>query len=162
MRCTVMVAIVIGTLWSASASAQTTPDTFQQLRDAGRVEPGDSFVIKRRDGTRVTGQLQGWSPGILRLRVRGNVLELAESEVDRIERRDPNADGAWLGATTGLGILHAWSIPACRYDSEACGYAGLYLAGPLVVGGAMVGYVVDRALKDIVFDAAAARATASP
>lgn len=153
-----MVAIVVGTLWSASASAQTTHDTFQQLREAGQLESGDSFVVKRRDGTHVTGKLEALAPGTLRLKVRGDLLELSAAEVERIERRDSAADGAWLGFFAGAGVLHAWSIPACRYDPEACGYAAYYLTAPVLVGGTLVGYVVDRALQDVVFDATAARA----
>jgi hypothetical protein len=150
--------IVVGTLWPASASAQTTQDTFQQLRDAGELEPGDSFVVRRSDGTRVTGKLQEVVPGKLRLRVRGNLLELSEAEVDRIERRDPADDGALLGALAGVGATAALGYGLCGSDRECIGYAVFYLGGPLALGGGVAGYIVDRAMRHVVFVAMPARA----
>jgi hypothetical protein len=154
MRFKLVVAIVIGTLWAASASAQTTQDPFQQLRVAGQLATGDSFVVKRRDGTRVTGKLEGLAPATLRLRVRGSLIEFAETEVDRIERRDPADNGALLGALAGVGALAALCY-AC--DPEPRGYIFYYLGGPFVLGGGLVGYLVDRSIQDVVFDATAAR-----
>lgn len=159
MRCTLVVAIVVGTLWSASASAQTAQDPFQQLREAGQLKTGDSFVVKRPDGTRVTGELQEVVPGKLRLRVRGNLLELSEAEVDRIERRDSAADGALLGALAGVAAATAYTKTVCGHDNPECtANVGVGLGGPMVLGGGVVGYLVDRAMRRVVFDAAAARA----
>lgn len=165
MRCTVMVAIVVGTLWSVSASAQTTQDTFQRLRAAGQLQTGDSFVVKRRDGTRVTGRLQGLAPGTLRLQVRGGLLELSEADVDRIERRDRADDGMLLGALAGVAAATAYTKMGCDHDPECTANVAIGLGGPMVLGGAVVGYLVDRAMRRVVFDATvtcATRLTVSP
>jgi len=163
MRCivTLAVMVVVGTLWSASASAQPAPGTFQSLRDADLIKPGDAFVVRRSDGTRVTGQLQEVVPGKLRLRVRGNLLELSEAEVDRIERRDPADDGALVGALTGGGVAAAWSAIGCGVygGGSLCLFEyGLFLGVPLVVSGGVAGYLVDRAMRHVVFVAMPARA----
>lgn len=157
MRGSLIVAIVAEAFWSVSASAQTTQDTFQQLSEAGRLETGDSYVVKRRDGTRVTGQLQGLSAGSLRMCVPGDLLELAEADVERIERRDRADDGFWLGVLAGAGATAA--IVAARCDHSECGfYVSVGYGGPLLVGGGIAGYIVDRAMRRVVFDRTTMRA----
>ena len=151
MRWTLMLTIVVGTLWSEAASAQTAQDTFQQLREAGRLKTGDSYVVKRHDGTIVTGELQGPSGGTLRLRVRGSVLELAENEVSRIERRDSAEDGFWLGVLAGVGATAAATSAQCSDDKECAVYARIYFGPPLVLGGGAVGYMIDRLLQEVVY-----------
>src|SRR5687767_14908394 len=110
MKRTLMLAIVVGTMmWPASAFAQEAPGSFQQLRNAGRLDTGDSFFVTRTDGTRIKGKLEDVRDGILRLRVHGRSIEFTENDVSRIERRDTTEDGMWLGVLIGAGTLTAYS-----------------------------------------------------
>lgn len=154
------VVVVVGTLWPASASAQAAPGKFQELRNAGRLETDDNFIVTRTDGTLVKGTLQQVVSGTLRLQVRGKVLELGETEVNRIERQDSAADGTLLGALAGVAAATGYTKMICGHDNPECtANVGIGLGVPMVLGSGVVGYLVDRAMRRVVFDATVARET---
>ena len=85
----------------AGASAQQAAETLSELRLL--VRPGEKVRVQDGEGRETVGRFVSVSPERLRIRVKGQVLDMAPDAVAQVRKRqhDPLTNGAWIGAGVG-------------------------------------------------------------
>jgi hypothetical protein len=150
--CRLMVLAVIASGWApAPASAQpagqgsvTTPTS--AVMTAG-VAVGDVMYVTDTTGATIKGELAALTDDAMQVKVRADLREIAAADVRRIEWQRPDSflTGVVIGAAVG-------AIPGIYYlavDPNECSgmCPGEYA---LIVIGAVVGGVIDHAIKTTV------------
>jgi len=129
--------------WPASAEAQTTARSFEELTRI--VRPEEAVIVTDMTGRRNKGTIAAIDGDSLSLATDGRTQIFARSEVSAVRVLDGLGNGALIGAGIGLGsalgILgvagskHGYVLPSAKVG------APLLLSGV----GALVGALVDRA-----------------
>ena len=145
-------ASVLLVMIASPAFAQTAAASFEELIAAGVVEPHETVYVTDVWGHRVKYTLAALVPGSLVLIDGARQFELPEANVSRIQREDSIQNGLWLGL--GAGVATAWAAPhlTCDLpDDECASIVFLAIGLPAIAAGAVVGALVDRAIKKTVF-----------
>lgn len=146
---------------TASALAQTPAASFQQLITEGAIQSDQIVYVTDMWGQRVKGRLSELRPGSLVLIKGSEKIPMTEALVHRIQKGDSLQNGLWLGI--GAGIAAAWAAPhlVCDLpDDECAGIAFGAVGLPSIIGGAVIGLLVDAAIKKTVFKFAGPRGAA--
>jgi hypothetical protein len=125
------------------ASAQIAVSTFEQLQ-AG-VKTGDRLFVIDKTGVQTEGRLQGLSPEVLTLAVKGR-QERRFTRDDVVVIRRLVHDPVWNGAAVGATVADAFVLISAIGCSHECGeYVMQALVGAAVWGGG-IGALVDAAI----------------
>jgi hypothetical protein len=149
LTCAAGIALLAG----APAFAQVPRQSLDDLNTKVRI--GDSVQVVNRDGTVIRGRFDGVAGPSLRLRTRGTILEIQETQIAQVRAQRPEGDGVLIGL--GIGALAGLTYVQihCRGagEHEDCIRAGSVMVGaPAAVAGALV----DLGLKtfEVVFQRA--------
>ena len=151
MRSTVLVMLA---LWASTVSTYAQSDTgagvaasFEQLQVL--VRPGNTVTVTDAAGSEVSGRIEGLTPSVLSLDLRGALRDFNEADVTAIRQRrnDPLANGArWgLGIGVGFALLAIASCRECDWGS-APGFAAVIVAGYGAMG-AGLGVGIDALIR---------------
>jgi hypothetical protein len=141
----------------ALAAAQEAVKSFDQLNT--RLKPGDKIWVTDAQGREIEGRITSIEAATLAIYAGGRrTLRADEVRLVRDRRHDSLAQGAWIGAATGLAAAAALSYAIC--SSEECTAGGIaVVAGVITAAGAGVGVAVDAAIpgpKRVVYQAPSA------
>ena len=139
-------------MFSSPALPQTPAASFDGLIAEGGLRLGETVLVTDVWGHRVEGRLAELRPGTLVLTQGTLMLEMAEANVVRVQRRDSIQNGLWLGL--GAGIAAAWITPNvfCDLPDDECAAIVFSAIGlPSIAGGALAGALVDAVIKKTVF-----------
>jgi len=118
--------------------------SFEQLQLM--VKPGDRIEVIGTDGVSTKGKIENLTPASLRLKVKGTVRDFAQRDAIEIKQRRPDslANGAWIGAVSGGGLVGLAAIATCaslgchgdgpEFAAAAVAYTGI---------GAAIGVGID-------------------
>jgi hypothetical protein len=137
--------------------ATQVPDSFERLRLAGVLNPGEAIEVTDVTGRRISGRLSTLSATSLSLLTDApRPHDFAEADVARIRRRDSLLNGLLIGVGIGLGIGFAAQGAFCGgySDSECSTIVGVVISFPAAVGSTVAGVLIDRAIRKTVFRAA--------
>ena len=137
------------------------------------VKPGEVLIVIDDKGQRTTGRLADLSSSTLTLQLPGQGARswlisdrpvppeqrpLAFDSVARIDRRDSMKEGAWAGLAVGFGLA---ALVGQQCDSEDfCGTLAV-LSLSALVGGPVVGALIDHSITTPIYRAPSGRVTAS-
>ena len=150
-----------------AAPPSTSPTDLQKL-----LKPGEVLVVIDDKGERTTGALSDLSSSTLTLQVsrerRGWLIpdgavapeqrQFALGSVTRIDRRDSLKEGTLLGLAAGFGLA-LYTGRLC--DSEDFCNATAILSFSALIGGPVIGTLVDHAITTPIYRAPTGRWTAS-
>ena len=136
------------------------------------LKPGEVLVVIDDKGERTTGAFKDLSSSTLTLQVPGKTSRFLVSDVPvppeqrqfafgavtRIDRRDSTKEGAWLGLAAGLGF--AFFVTNLCGDAGNCPVTGVLALGALI-GGPVIGALVDQSITTPIYRAPTGRWTAS-
>ena len=134
-------------LFGSTAGLAEQASSFEQLQVL--VEKGDQVSVTTNDGKITKGTIEVVSASSLRLVRSGLPIEMAQTDVLEIKKKDPIANGVKMGALVGagvgggigvLGALLSCSDSDCAADSV--GAAAISMGFGAVIG-AGVGALVD-------------------
>jgi hypothetical protein len=154
-------ACVLLLMFSAPALPQTPAASFGELIAQGDIRPRQTVYVTDVWGNSVKGRLGELRAGSLVLVQGSRKIQLAETDVTRIQRGDSLANGLWLGL--GAGMAAAWITPRlfCDLPDDECASIVFAAIGlPSIAGAAVAGALVDAANKKTVFQFAGTRRSA--
>ena len=130
-------------LWPASAAAQTTVRSFEEL--VATVNAEETVIVTDMRGRRVKGALASVDEDSLLLVRDGRTQTFARSEVRTVRVADQIEDGALIGVGAGLGA--ALGILAIAGSGDGYVLPSAKVGAPLLLSGigAFVGALIDRA-----------------
>ena len=137
------------------------------------VKPGEVLIVVDDKGERTTGRLADLSSSTLTLQMPGQgsrswlvsdkpvppeQRQLPFDSVARIERRDSMKEGAWAGLAVGFGVAY---FVGQQCDSEDFCGALAVLSLSSIIGGPVVGALIDHSITTPMYRAPGGRFTAS-
>jgi len=148
-RCFTVIVAVFGLLiWDLPIASAQQVSSFEQLQIL--VKPGDKIVVIGTDGKSTKGKIESLTPSALRLATKSGSRDYSQKDAFEIKQKrdDSLANGAWIGALTGGGVVGAGFIAVCSIDG-CDGDAGL-IAGSIAIYtgiGAAIGVGIDALIK---------------
>lgn len=131
--------------WSEDVADQSRAParSLDELRD--RVKPGATVTITDEEGREVTGKITDLSTSTLALMVKGVERRFDEREIALVQQRqrDPEWNGAAIGAGILGGLMAVLILPECEASSGDCTVAVLCFTGV----GAGIGTAVDATVQ---------------
>ena len=144
------------------AAAQDVASSLDALVRSGSLATGDGIYVTDTAGRQLKGDVVDVLSGGLTLVNGRRVWTLSADHVIRIERQDSLENGIWLGLAGGVGAMYA-GCGLLGLDAEGCGYLAAYAFIPAVVGGPIIGALIDAAIRKTVYEApGSTRVTVSP
>jgi hypothetical protein len=130
-------------LWPASAEAQVTARSFEEL--VGIVKAEETVIVIDMRGRRVKGVLTAVDKDSVSLAMDGRTQTFARSEVRTVRVADGFGNGALIGA--GAGLTTALGILAIEGSGDGYVLPSAKVGAPLLLSGigALVGALIDRA-----------------
>jgi hypothetical protein len=118
--------------------------SFEQLQLL--VKPGDKIEVLGTDGIKIKGKIENLNPASLRLSTKGGFRDFAQKDALEIKQKrgDSLANGAWIGALSGGGIMSGFAIALC--SGGECEGEGGQVAAAIVAYtgiGAAIGVGID-------------------
>ena len=144
-KCRISITVLLALGISISTTeAQDVPRSLEQLRQV--VREGDKVLVTDVHGHEIEGRVAEVAASSLGLVVAGTRINLAETDLDTVSRRDSRWNGTLWGLALGaaLGAAFEWSL-VDEYGRDDIGYGEGVL--PLAGLGAAIGFVVDTAIK---------------
>ena len=140
-RITVGLFALVALLCPEEARPQDIASSFEDLRDSGVLQPGDSVYVTDGHGQRAKGTLRAPIAASLVVTVGGETRDFSETDITKIERRDSIENGIWIGLAAGVGM----TVAACKVDPdpEHCPYLVAYVGMPAIAAGTILGGVID-------------------
>ena len=135
--------------------------SFEQLIAGGDIPLHQTVYVTDAWGERIKGRLVELRPDGLVLMQGAQRIELTETDVHRIRRRDSVQNGLWLGL--GAGVAAAWLAPhlVCDLpDPECAVIVSVAIGVPSIAAGTVAGALIDAAIKKTIFQSARTRGTA--
>ena len=129
-------------VWPASAEAQTTARSFEEL--IGMVKAEETIIVIDTSGRRVKGALTAIDQDSLSLATGGRTQTFARSEVSTVRVADSLGNGALIGAGTGLAA--ALGILAIVGSGDGYVLPSAKMGAPLLLSGigVFLGALIDR------------------
>jgi hypothetical protein len=134
------------------------PDSFDALQAASLLQPGDAIEVTDVTGRGVKGRLSTLSAASLAILTDAPRPRIfPEADVTAIRRRDSLLNGLLIGVGIGFGAGLAAQGAFCGgySDSECSTIVGVVISFPTVVGSAIAGVLIDRAIRKTVYRAPA-------
>jgi hypothetical protein len=130
-------------LWPASAEAQVTARSFEELTAIVKAE--ETVIVIDMSGRRVKGALTAVDKDSVSLATDGRTRTFARSEVRSVRVADGLGNGALIGAGAGLGT--ALGILAITGSGDGYILPSAKVGAPLLLSGigALMGALIDRA-----------------
>lgn len=128
------------------------------------LKPGEVLVVIDDKGERTTGAVIDFSSSTFTLHVpRKRSVPAAERQfalgaVTRIDRRDSTKEGAWLGLAAGFGLAY---VLGRQCDPEDFCDALAVMSLSALIGGPIIGALVDQMITTPIYRAPTGRWTAS-
>lgn len=112
------------------------------------MKPGDKIDVLGTDGVLIKGKIESLTPSSLRLTTKNGFHDFAQKDALEIrqKRGDSLANGAWIGALAGGGLMGASAIALCGGGGLDCDSGGAEIAAIIVVYtgiGAAIGVGID-------------------
>jgi len=130
-------------LWPASAEAQVTARSFEELTAIVKAE--ETVIVIDMSGRRVKGALTAIDKDSVSLSTDGRTRTFARSEVRSVRVADGLGNGAVIGAGAGLGT--GLGILAITGSGDGYILPSAKVGAPLLLSGigALMGALIDRA-----------------
>ncbi len=147
--------LFLAALAAATAHAQS-PASFEALRAAGVLSPGDTVYVTDASGRRSKGPLERLQADSLLVLVDGRPRTYTPADVRRIQRGDSLVNGMLIGLAAGAaaGLITTTSICGTN-DDECAVIVNLAVGLPVAAGGLGVGALVDSLIHKTIYRAGA-------
>ena len=139
---TAVIALILVGLLSIPGRAQGVPGRWEKVE---ALAAGPQITVELKNGDRIEGQFEGFSPSELLLRTGSAQAMIPRADIDRITTREADrlGNGVLIGAAIGGGIMAGITLPYA--DFTRSGRMIFALAGAGV--GALSGAGIDSIAK---------------